>query len=206
MDPVQALALPYPARDGARPDALLSARLMPADSSLVADLYRRHAPAVYRRALGLLKDPEEANDVVQEVFLGYLKQEWRGEAAPFTVLYQLATFQSIDRLRKRSRWSGVLGPLEAPADQDDDGAPATIEGVTEDGSARLEAAQDLALLTAGEEPRTLTAAVLYWVDGCTTQEVAEVLDLSRKTVGKLLARFTERARSRTGRVAAGGRS
>ncbi|MBI3181200.1 MAG: sigma-70 family RNA polymerase sigma factor [Myxococcales bacterium] len=170
-----------------------------ADSREVADLYRRYAPAVHRRAVSLLSDGQEALDVTQETFLAYMKarSKLRGGAAPFTVLYQIATYQSVDRLRRRSRWSGRLAGLEL--DEADDGAREEPAEAHPGEASRVDAAQDLALLTRGEDPLVLTAAFLYFVEGHTTEEIGQVLDLSRKTVGKHLAHFADRARKRYAR-------
>ncbi|MFZ5472253.1 MAG: RNA polymerase sigma factor [Myxococcota bacterium] len=174
-----------------------------AGASEVEELYRRYAPAVHRRAASLLRDDQEALDVTQATFLAFLesKERLRGEASHFTLLYQIATYQSLDRLRRRARWSNILGNLEVK--EDDDG-PSLLEPASDDGGARqVEAAHALSLLTKGEEPQTLTAATLYFVEGCTTEEIATVLDLSRKTVGKLLSQFAQRAQKRAQRFAPG---
>jgi RNA polymerase sigma factor (sigma-70 family) len=165
-------------------------------------LYRRYSPAVYRRALGILQDKEEAWDVTQDTFLDYMRGEasLRGEASPFTLLYQIATFKAVDRLRRRSRWTGMLSLLSPPESEDDEPPPPSSGG----GLARVEAMKDLALLTAGESPQTLTAASLYFVEGHTLEEVAQVLELSTRTVSKLLRQFAERARKRSARLAPGG--
>ncbi len=174
---------------------------MAAESDEVAQLYRRFGPAVHRRALSLLRDPQEALDVTQETFLAYLKQKdkLRGEAAPFTVLYQIATFRSVDRLRRSSRWSGTLEVPEV-REEELESRDLAVGHADDGGTRRVEAAQDLALLTHGEKPDVLTAALLYFVEGYTTEEVAQSLDLSRKTVGKMLAQFAERARKRKARL------
>ncbi|MBK7862863.1 MAG: sigma-70 family RNA polymerase sigma factor [Archangiaceae bacterium] len=172
---------------------------MKADADRLTELYRRYAPALFRRALSLLgSDEAEAHDVVQDVFAAYIKNEskLRGEAAPFTVLYQMTTFQTVDRLRRRSRWSGRVSSLSV--DEEGDG-PALQVAAPDDVSARLEAARDVALLTHGEDEQTLTCAVLYFVEGYTTQEIADSLDISRKTVGRALAAFAERAQKRADR-------
>jgi len=161
------------------------------------ELYRRYAPAVFRRALSLLGgDEASAKDVTQEVFLGYFQGQHRltGAAQPFTVLYQMATYQSVDRLRRNARWHGRMPEL---AHREDDEGPTTP--VTDGGSSRVEATHDLALLTKGEDEQTLTCAVLYFVEGNTTQEIADTLDISRKTVGRALAAFAERANKRAER-------
>lgn len=164
------------------------------------ELYRRFAPGVFRRAKSLLGgDETEARDVTQDVFLGYFKLEAKltGAASPFTVLYQMATYQSVDRLRRRARWSGRLQSLSH--DEDADG-PALQLPASDGGAERVEATHDLALLTKGEDEQTLTIAVLYFVEGNTTQEIADALDISRKTVSRALAAFAARANKRAERL------
>lgn len=165
------------------------------------ELYRRFGPAVNRRARAMLRDEEEALDVTQDTFLAYMRGEasLRGEASVFTVLYQIATYKAVDRLRRNARWSGALGRLEVA---EDEGAPPPGEAAAahEGGLGRVEALRDLAILTDGESPRALTAAVLYFVEGYTLEEVAQALDLTRKTVSELLRRFAERARKRSARL------
>jgi RNA polymerase sigma factor (sigma-70 family) len=183
-------------------NAMTPAMAASADSALVADLYRRFAPAVHRRALSLLRDPQEALDVTQETFLAYMKSHarLRGEASPFTVLYQIATYQSVDRLRRRARWSGRLTNLSLHEDEEHESSRLEAATAHTGNTDRVEAAQDLALLTTGEKEDTLTAALLYFVEGYTTEEIAQILDLSRKTVGKMLAQFAERAQKRHARL------
>jgi RNA polymerase sigma-70 factor (ECF subfamily) len=170
-------------------------------------LYRRFGPAINRRARAVLRDDQEAFDVTQDTFLAYMRGEasLRGEASHFTVLYQIATHKAVDRLRRNSRWSGVLGSLDIP----EDGAPAhPAEWASshEGGMERVEALRDLALLTDGEKPLVITAAVLYFVEGYTLEEVGEVLGLDRKKVSGLLHKFAERARRRSARFNPGGSS
>ncbi|WP_257461705.1 RNA polymerase sigma factor [Archangium lipolyticum] len=164
----------------------------------VEELYRRFGPAVRRRALSLVHDEEEALDITQDTFLAFVKDPalLRGEASAFTVLYQIATFKSVDRVRRRARWSGRLGGLVV----NEEGEPVEREPEASGGGLeQVEAAQDLALLTHGEEPRTLTAALLYFVEGYNMEEVGQVLGLTRKTVGRLLEDFATRARKRSAR-------
>jgi RNA polymerase sigma-70 factor, ECF subfamily len=166
----------------------------------LADLYTRYGPAVHRRALSITRDEQEALDVTQETFLAYMKAEsrLRGEAAPFTVLYQIATNRAVDRVRRKARWSGVIGSMNVPEEEESDPV-ASIPAPDEGGVSQIDAAMDLALLTHGEKPDAITSAYLYFVEGYTTEEIARTLDLSRKTVGKLLARFAQRARKRAAR-------
>jgi RNA polymerase sigma factor (sigma-70 family) len=164
-----------------------------------SELYRRFAPAIFRRAKTLLGgDEAEAHDVTQDVFLGFFKLEARlsGAASPFTVLYQMATYQAVDRLRRRARWHGRLSAFEHDEESSE---PAPVLPTNDGGTSRVEATHDLALLTKGEDEQTLTCAILYFVEGHTTQEIADTLDLSRKTVSRALAAFAERANKRAER-------
>lgn len=167
----------------------------------VEELYRRFGPALHRRALSLTRDAEEALDITQDTFLAFVKEPdlLRGEASAFTVLYQICTFKAVDQLRRRARWSGRLGELTVQKDDEPVQREAEVASAHGGGLEQVEAAQDLALLTQGEKPRTLTAALLYFVEGYSMEEIGEVLGLTRKTVGRLLEEFATRARKRGAR-------
>ena len=169
------------------------------ESQLIGDLYRRYGAAVHRRIRSMLRDEQEAFDLTQEVFLAFFeaRKRLRGEASPFTVLYQIATHKAVDSLRRRARWSGVLGGLDY---REDDEAPRAIVEDAGHESRRVESSLDLALLTRGESPEVLTAAFMYFVERYTTEEIGESLGLSRKTIGKYLASFAKRARERAARL------
>lgn len=85
----------------------------PADTELVAclqagsavafrTLVERYQGSVYRTVLSLLRSPEEAEDVTQEVFVEVYQTigQFRGEAALSTWLYRLATSRALKHQRK----------------------------------------------------------------------------------------------------------
>lgn len=168
----------------------------------VEALYRRFAPSLFRRCRALLGNDAEAQDCVQDTFIGFLKGNWRGEAQPFTVLYRVATYQAIDRLRRRGRWHGRAAELavrEDEADQTVEEQAAAQGQHTMAESERVEWAHDLAILTKGEDDFTLTAATMHWVEGHTLEEIAQTLGVTRKTVSARLSRFMERVAQRKDR-------
>src|SRR5256885_16639662 len=73
------------------------------DGDDLAELYKRHAPALQRRCASIVGNAEEARDLVQETFARYIaaRPGWKDRAAPFAVLYRIATNAAIDRLRRR---------------------------------------------------------------------------------------------------------
>lgn len=154
----------------------------------IAELYRRYGHALYRRALSLVGNAEDAREIMQEVFCQFVRGQARfaGRSSPFTYLYRIATNLAIDALRRRStRGETVMIEERQVQAEGRDRSPVSIA-----------AASTLAELTAGLDSETVTIAVLAHVDGLTQDEIATALDLSRRTVGKRLKRFLEHTRAR----------
>jgi RNA polymerase sigma-70 factor (ECF subfamily) len=87
-------------------DAALIERIGRGDADALATLYDRHAPRVLGLTSRILGDRDEAEDVLQEVFL----QVWRGPSrfdaargTAVTWLLILARSRAIDRLRSLRR-------------------------------------------------------------------------------------------------------
>ncbi len=157
-------------------------------SGEVAELYKRHAPALHRRCASIVGNSDEARDLVQETFARYLASGGQQHGSPFAVLYRIATNASIDRLRRRKTASE--DELDAELHAGDLG----------DEPRRIDNLHDLAVLTRGLSEEELTVAVLHHLDGYTQDGIASSLDLSRRTVGKILARFEEHVKKRAARV------
>lgn len=160
------------------------------EGDTVAELYKRHAPALHRRCTAICGNRDEASDLVQETFARYLssKDKWDNHGSAFAVLYRIATNASIDRLRRRKTASE--DELDAETHSRDLG--------NEPG--RIDNLHDLAFLTKGLSEEELTVAVLHHLDGYTQDGIAASLDLSRRTVGKILNRFEEHVKKRAART------
>jgi RNA polymerase sigma-70 factor (ECF subfamily) len=164
----------------------------------LTELYKRHAPALHRRCVGIVGDRDEARDLVQETFARYLtaRGQWRDRASPFAVLYRIATNAAIDRLRRRR--TAAAGQLDAEA------VAGELDRAGRSGRPdrpdRFDSLHDLAVLTRGLSDEELTVAVLHHLDGYTQDGIAAALDLSRRTVGKILARFEDHIRKRAARM------
>jgi RNA polymerase sigma-70 factor, ECF subfamily len=153
------------------------------DRAELEQLYGRCGAAVERRCRALLGDGEEARDMVQEVFLRAVihAEEFRGDSSPLTWLYRISTNLCLNRLRDRKQHL----PLELFA------AVLPERASTPEG--RLAARQAARLLLAGLDERTQSAIVYRYLDGMTQDEIAGVTGWSRKTLGKKLRAFEERA-------------
>ena len=87
----------------------------PAPAGLLAELYEKHAAAVYGRCRYLLKDDAEAKDALQDVFVKVLRSlsEFRAAASPSTWMLRIAP---CSRMRARAcmrLFSSVVGPGRA---------------------------------------------------------------------------------------------
>lgn len=165
----------------------------------VAELYRRYAHAVFVRCRKLVGNDDEAHDLTQETFFQFFRarERFEGRSSAFTFLYRIATNVSVDRLRRRKTAGEQLSTAalaETPGAKLTQEVNQRLSSTPEVGS--LDGLDVLARLTEGLDSETLTIAVMSHVDGLTQDEIAEALDLSRRTVGKKLKRFLEHTRKR----------
>jgi RNA polymerase sigma-70 factor (ECF subfamily) len=83
-------------------EAELIAQLQLGSEVAFRTLVERYQGRIYRTVLSLLRNPEEAEDVAQEVFVEVHQTigRFRGEAALNTWLYRLATSRALKTLRR----------------------------------------------------------------------------------------------------------
>jgi RNA polymerase sigma-70 factor, ECF subfamily len=139
-------------------------------------LYRAHAPSVFRRARALLADDADAQRVVADVFgLLYDRPErYQGRRALCRQLYALTTRACFNRLRSRK--------------------PQAKAQPAADGGERDRAAALRVLLTRLQEPLD-QLAVYYYLDELTQEEATELLGCSRRRITNLLAQLERSARA-----------
>ena len=86
-------------------------------------LVRDYSERLYWHVRTLVDSHEDADDIVQEVFLKAWRAlpSFRGDSAPFTWLWRIATNETLGFLRKRklqSFFEGLGGEAQAVADPD----------------------------------------------------------------------------------------
>lgn len=85
------------------PDKEVVTRVLAGETALFELLVRRHNQRLYRAARAILKNEQEAEDVMQEAYLrafAHLDQ-FAGEAEFSTWLTKIAVYEALGRLRKR---------------------------------------------------------------------------------------------------------
>jgi RNA polymerase sigma-70 factor (ECF subfamily) len=147
--------------------------------------YRRYGPLVYRRCLRLLRSEAQAEEAMQDVFVALLRrQDPLEDRGLSSLLFQVATHVSLNRLRSRKRH---------PEQQDDRVLALIAHGDRLEERSLAESV--LGALFGREPPSSRVMATLHFVDGMTLEEVARELGLSvsgvRKRLRKLQARLLE---------------
>lgn len=78
-------------------------RLQAGDQAAFRELYDRYHRRVFAVAVGVVKNPEDANDVVQNAFIKVHKHiaKFQGNSSFYTWLYRITMNLAIDHIRKR---------------------------------------------------------------------------------------------------------
>lgn len=153
------------------------------------DLY---SPRIYRLALKMLNDPQDAEDVLQETFLKALKAlpEFQGRSSFSTWLYRIAVNEALMLSRKRHPETVSLDEPEENG-EDDVPEPRDIKDwcclpEQELLSAEARRRLDGAIQKLPEVLRVVF--VLRDIEGLSIKETADALDLTETTVKTRLFR------------------
>jgi RNA polymerase sigma-70 factor, ECF subfamily len=152
------------------------------DRKRVAELYKLHGPAIYRRCLRLLRDPEAAQDATQEVFGKLMRDLERNPDLPDALpwIFRVATNHCLNERRNAGRRRTDPLPeleIQIPAAE----APYPERQLAQRVLSRFDA-------------ETQAVAVGVLVDGMDHDEVASTLGISSRTVSRKLTRFLGNAR------------
>ena len=148
------------------------------------ELVRRHQQRVFALVGGILRHPEDVEDVAQQVFLkAFLGIRRFDQRAAFsTWLYKIAVNECWDYLRKKK-----VRPLVYEADLSEEQVSrldgiASAERPPEGPSSRAEARELLERMLSSLPDQDRQLLVLKEMEGFSVQELAEILDLNVNTV------------------------
>ena len=168
------------------------ARCQAGDDHAIAELVAAYRPALFRLALSILADPAEADEAAQDAFVQALRAlpGYRGAAAFTTWLYAITVNVCRGRLRRRGARERLrqalagLWPLtsHAPAPE--------AQAVQAEGRAAVSAA-----VAALPEPQRLVVVLRYYHE-LRLGEIAEILEISERTVHNRLHAAHARLRGR----------
>lgn len=151
------------------------------------ELYRSHRRQAVALARRVLRDADEAEDLVQDVFVRLCSRGVRfdGRAAYTTWLHRVLVNASINALRSRRRRDALETPLPQPGDPESDAADAEAR-------ARVEAA----LEHLSEQHRQVVT--LRDLRGYSYPEISRLLGIPEGTVKSALNRGRRRLMAQLG--------
>jgi RNA polymerase sigma-70 factor (ECF subfamily) len=161
-------------------DNQLLTALRQRDPAAFAQLFELYSDKIYRLALGLLEDENEAEGIVQDTFMRLLERlhQFEGRSALGTWLYRMAYNLSIDQLRKRQPVFSLADDNDAA---DDLPMPAIFtdwRDAPETWLASNELSVELDQAIASLPARLKTVFILREIEGIATEECAQVLGIS----------------------------
>lgn len=171
------------------------------DAAAQRELVDRHARYLFGVAHALAGNAADAEDLVQETFLGALKTRFRGEASMRTWLVRILMRRAGMLRRSRKHEIGNV-PLEAVGDnaaKDISGAAGGASvGLGAAGLSATEARLDLTAMLATLSPEHRQVIILRELQQLSYEEIAMTLGVPRGTVESRLHRAREELRKRFG--------
>ncbi len=140
------------------------------------DLYQRHGRALLRKAERILRSKADAQDLVHALFLDLLAKGRAEEEIDLAYLYRAITNRCLGFMRDESNRSRLL-------EAHDDLLRGPIRTTCDDHVIGMDM---LVKLAASLDEQTLEIVFYRYFDDMTQEEVATMLGISRKTVGKKL--------------------
>lgn len=159
------------------------------DQTAFTNLVKRYEGQIAATVIGMLGNTPEAEDVGQETFIRFYKalKNFRGDAEVGTYLTRIAINLSLNELKKRKRKN--VFSLFSSSNQDEDRIKAMAGDDHEtDRDTKELVHQAIQML----EPNFRSVVVLRMIDGYSTKETAEILNIPLGTVLSRLKRAQQK--------------
>ncbi len=159
-------------------DAQLYLALKAGQTAALGILYDRHAGLVYGIALKVLENPQEAEDLTQDIFLNFVKigsyEPSRGSLRTYLAI--LTRSRAVDRVRSRSNTRELLKKW-GHSREEETATDSLLEKVS-----RSEQSQEVkaALAQLSDEQQQILRMAYY--DGLSQSEIANQLEIPLGTV------------------------
>jgi len=172
-------------------EAAIVAQARLGDAKAFSELLRRYEGKIFRLALHITQNREDAEDVLQEAFLKAYEHldQFQGQSRFYTWIVRIAVNQALMKLRKRKSDRSVS--LDDTIDTGEDTVAREIAAWDENPEQRYsreEINEILGSAIDGLAPIYRAVFVLRDVDGLSTEEAAGALDLSVPAVKSRLLR------------------
>ncbi len=160
-------------------EASVIARCQRGDQDALKELFERYRQKVYRIAYGVVREREEALDIVQEVFIKLFHsiKQFKGKSQFYTYLYRMAMNTALDHSRRMKRAS-PLSQAEEQGFQPSDDSEKRPDRIFD----RKELEERLRQAINRLSPDQRAVLIFREVEGLSYQEIAEAVGCSLGTV------------------------
>lgn len=145
------------------------------DRERIREIYDRQVDRVYRTALVLMKNQQDAEDIVQSVFLTLIEKNIHFTSPEHEKAWFIVTTRNRCKDVLRSYWRQHV---DLKDEEVSEGGSPKID-ISADGMYDIEAAKEI-LMSLPEEQREII--LLHYYEGYTVKEVAEMLGTKDSTV------------------------
>ena len=172
-------------RREAEEDRELIVRAQNGDNKAFRKLVERHQRRAYSIALGLVRDSNDAHEIVQEAFLRVFRglHSFQGGSSFFTWLYRIVTNLAIDLIRKPGRKDAELVDGQKVDEDTDFPLISRIDGADpinvlrrREIASRIQAALDAL------PPYHRGVILMREVEGMSYEEMAQAMNVSKGTI------------------------
>ncbi|MCC6614819.1 MAG: sigma-70 family RNA polymerase sigma factor [Anaerolineae bacterium] len=151
------------------------------DPAVLSQIFEHHADRIYRLAVSLLHDEQQADGVVQNAFLALIRHvdSFEGRASVGTWLYRVAYNDCLHRMQAQQRVADI-------ADEEaDEAMPACFvdwQNIPEDAFESAEASAEMNRAIDTLKPDMRAVFLLRDVEQLSTAETAQILGISNEAV------------------------
>lgn len=146
------------------------------------ELYARYSGSVFRICLRYTRSEEDAEDLVHEVFMKVQAHlgDFQGRSSILTWIYRVAVNECLSWIRGRNRRGRAVELIEA------------LEPESGEEAETLDARLLAEKLIGWTDARTKEILFMAYLEGLKQEEIARVLNISRRAVSKRLNVFREK--------------
>lgn len=176
---------------------------MPSDPKevYVEDCYHKYSVRLFRTVLKIVRNNEDAEEVVQDVFVALYQKldSFKQESQITTWLYQIAMNKALDVLRKkktkkRFAWISSLWDKDSGELLFD-----PTDGKTVESTVDSEQALAIVFFYINQLPeRQKNAFILFEMEQMSYEEITQQLDISKSSLESLLFRARQTLREKLG--------
>jgi RNA polymerase sigma-70 factor, ECF subfamily len=165
-------------------------RALDGEKKAFGEIVNRYRKMVARTVKGMLGDSVFAEDIGQEVFikLYYSLSEFRGEAKLSTYIQKIAVNLTLNEIKRRKRFFSMFS-------QKGNNEMYEFEVADHDHEERREASEMVNKALMSIDPKFRIIVTMRMLQGYSTKETAEILDLPIGTVLSRLSRAQEQLRN-----------